>query len=104
MCIPLIDGFRLRADDANWIIEQYAGKNEKTGEDNYRVFGYYQKLGVALNDVFTSALRRSPAKTISDLVQAAESVSNTLLLAVAPIDSWGLKSENAQKVFRGDGL
>lgn len=99
MCVEIIEGFRLRADDDNWIVEQYVGKNQKTGEDTYKVFGYYQKLGIALNDVFTLCLRRSSAKSVSDLVQACESVSNALLLAVAPIDSWGLKSENARKIF-----
>ena len=29
MNIPLIEGFRLRADDDNWIIEEEAGKDGK---------------------------------------------------------------------------
>ena len=99
MAIPLIEGFRLKADDGNWIVEQCSGKNKKTGEDVYRVFGYYQKIGIALHEVFTVCLRRSTPKDVANLVEIAESVANKLLQASKAIDSWGLKSENAQKVF-----
>ena len=49
MCVPLIEGFRLRADDDNRIIEEEVGTDKRV----WRVFVYYQKLGIALNDVFT---------------------------------------------------
>ncbi len=96
MCVPLIDGFRLRADDDNWIIEEEVGKADKI---TWRVFGYYQKLGIALNDVFTCVLRRSPSKTINDLIQAAECTHRSLVSATSALDEWGVKSETAQKVF-----
>ena len=96
MCVSLTDRFRLRADDDNWIIEEEVGKADKRA---WRVFGYYQKLGIALNDVFTLALRRSPSKSVQDLIEASERTQQALVHAVMPLDSWGVKSELAQKVF-----
>ena len=99
MSIPLIENFRLRADDDNWIIEEITGKDRKTGEDTYRVFGYYQKLGTGLNDLFTLVLRRSPSKTIDDLIKSSERIQEAVVASVEGIDRWALKSETAQKVF-----
>jgi len=96
MDIPLVEGFRLRADDDNWIIEEESGKD---GKKIWRVFGYYQKLGIGLNDLFTCVLRRSPSKTIDDLIQTAERIQALLIRSTAPLDEWGVKSETAQKVF-----
>ena len=75
MNIPLIDGFRLRADDDNWIIEEESGKE---GKKTWRVFGYYQKLGIGLNDLFTCVLRRSPSKTIDCLIHESERIQAVL--------------------------
>ena len=96
MCVSLTDRFRLRADDDNWIIEEEAGKE---GKKTWRVFGYYQKLGIGLNDLFTCVLRRSPSKTIDDLIQAIERTQASLIRSTAALDRWGVKSETAQKVF-----
>lgn len=96
MNIPLIEGYRLRSDDHNWVIEQEVGKGDKK---TWRVFGYYQKLGIGLNDLFTCVLRRVPAKTIQDLIREAERIQTSLIRSTAPLDDWGLKSETAQKVF-----
>jgi len=62
-------------------------------------FGYYQKLGIALNDVFTCVLRRSPSKMIDDLIQASGRTQQALVHTVMSLDSWGVKSEISQKVF-----
>ena len=96
MNIPLIEGFRLRSDDNNWIVEEEVGKE---GKKTWRVIGYYQKLGIALHDLFTLVLRRSPSKTIDDLIQASERTQTSLIRSVEALDAWGLKSETAQKVF-----
>ena len=94
--IPLIEGFRLRGDDANWVIEEETGTGAKK---TWRVFGYYQKLGIGLNDLFTCVLRRSPSKTMDDLIKESERIQTSLIRSTAPLDGWGLKSETAQKVF-----
>ena len=52
-----------------------------------------------LNDVFTCVLRRSLSKTIDGLINATERTQHALVHAVMPLDSWGVKSELAQKVF-----
>ena len=96
LCVPLIEGFRLRADDDNWIVEEESGNTDKRV---WKVFGYYQKLGIALNDVFTCVLRRSPSKSVQDLIEASERIQAALIRQVMPLDSWGIKSETAQKVF-----
>lgn len=67
--------------------------------NEWRVFGYYQKLGIALNDLFTCVLRRSASKTINDLIQASERIQTSLIRSVEALDRWGAKSETAQKVF-----
>ena len=95
MCVPLIEGFRLRADDDNWIIEEEVGTDKRV----WRVFGYYQKLGIALNDVFTCVLRRLPSRSVQDLIEASERARQAVIHAVMPLDLWGVKSETFQKVF-----
>ena len=96
MNIPLIEGFRLRADDENWIIEERYGKGAK---ERWKVFGYYQKIGIALLDLFTCGLRRSPSKTVDDLIQESERIQTLLIRSTAALDEWGVKSGTAQKVF-----
>ena len=96
MCVLLTDGFRLRADDDNWIIEEEVGAE---GKKKWKVFGYYQKLGIGLNDLFTCVLRRSPSKTIDNLIQESERIQTSLIRSTAALDEWGVKSETAQKVF-----
>lgn len=96
MDIPLIDDFRLRSDDNNWVIEEATGRE---GKKTWRVFGYYQKLGIGLNDLFTCVLRRSPAKTVDDLIKESERIQTSLIRSTAALDEWGVKSETAQKIF-----
>ena len=88
MCVPLIEGFRLRADDDNRIIEEEVGTDKRV----WRVFVYYQKLGIALNDVFTCVLRRLPSRSVLDLIEASERAQQAVIHAVMPLDSWGVKS------------
>ena len=88
MNIPLIEGFRLRSDDNNWVIEQEFGTGAKK---TWKVFGYYRKLGIGLNDLFTCVLRRSPSKTIDDLIQEAERIHASLICSVEGLDEWGKK-------------
>ena len=95
MCVSLIDGFRLRADDDNWIIEEEVGKE---GKKKWKVYGYYQKIGIALHDVFTVLLRRSPSHTVDDLIKATERIQQAVIRAVMPLDSWGVKSPSLGKV------
>ena len=89
LCIELMEGYRLRADDHNWIIE--AKQPSKEGIERWKVFGYYQELGFGLKDLFTAYLRRSPAKTVQELIDYAERCQHALIRSTAPIDKWSIK-------------
>lgn len=87
MKIDLGDGFRLSADERQYIIEKVSinktGKN--AGEERIVPIGYFVSIDKAVTFLAHRQIRTCEAQTIADLQKHAENVISELTQALEPI-------------------
>jgi hypothetical protein len=70
MKIHIQDSLYIESDSRQYIVKEYTGKHSKeTGEELYKVHGYYGSLVQAANKIIKMKIDQSTAKNLSELVQ-----------------------------------
>ncbi|MGE6379899.1 hypothetical protein [Peribacillus muralis] len=69
MKVQIENEFYLESDDKQFIIKEYIGKQDKEGNERFKVYGYFGSIQQALKKFLSMKVMQSNAVTLSQLVE-----------------------------------
>jgi predicted Rossmann-fold nucleotide-binding protein len=68
MKIHIKDSLYVESDDRQFIIKEYNGKQDKQGNDIYKIHGYFGSMVQVVKHLIKMEVMKSEAKSLSELV------------------------------------
>ena len=82
MIIPLDEGYRLKSDSRQWIIQKYTPAKEKKSE--WKSLAYFVDPSKAVTELIQRRIRVSDAQTLAEALVEVDRVTRAVLDALAP--------------------
>jgi hypothetical protein len=72
----------VEADERQYMLNEYNGKQDKDGRDIYKTHGFYPSVESALQKVLKLRISRSTSTTLHELLAEVESIREEIRTAV----------------------